>query len=1105
MKMQSSSLTLSRFKATHACIVACACSALLPFQTAQSEAADMTSTWITAAGVWSVSTNWSTPFFPQNGNGGFTYDAILGNGGSITLDSTQIIIQDFSLQSGQITGTSATGFVRATQNISIAAGTINGHAVISAQNGLVFTTGGTVYLQDTANIANSGAAGGWDGIGKTVYGYNSAVITNAAGGTFTVSGNGALTVLSGTPVFNNAGSFIKNTDSGTFDSGFAFNNSGSVSVQAGTVNLSGGGVSSGSFAVSSTAALSFSGGSHSLTAGAQINGPGITSVGIGGTVSIDGTVTGSGTLNLNGGSITGTGSHTATIGNYQLTTGSVQGTAQLTSGTGAGKGALFTTNGTVYLQENSMITNAGAAGGWDGAGKTVYGYNSAVITNAAGGTFTVSGSGALTVLSGTPVFNNAGSFIKNTDAGSLDVGFAFNNTGSVSVQTGTLNLSGGGASTGSFAVTTALNFSGGNHSLTTGAQINGAGITSVTIGGTLSIDGTVSGNGTLNLNGGLITGTGGNTATIEKLEFSTGTVQGTHLTSGATTGVYFPTNGTVYLQNDSVITNAGNGAGWSGIGKTVYGYDNATITNAAGGTFTVSGTGALSVLSGNPVFNNAGNFIKNASAGAFDIGFAFNNTGFVQVGSGGSLNLSGGGSATGAFTVVSGSALNFAGGTYSFDAPQSGTPVYLFGPGHSVTGGTVSIDGPVWGIGANAVLNLNGGTISGTGGNTANLDQFLFSTGTVQGTAHLTSGTGAGEGAHFTTNGTVYLQNSSVITNAGAAGGWDGLGKTVYGYDSAVITNTSGATFTVSGNGALTVLSGTPVFNNAGTFLKNTDTGTFDMGFAFNNTGSVSVQKGVLTLDNVTQYDAANTTLTGGSWAVSDTGAGATLAGAGIGAVTTNMATVSLSGVNSLFSAMDALASNKGHFSISNGRNFATPGALANSGTLAAGSGTAFTVNGALTQSATGTLAGAGAFAATAFTLDGTVSPGDSPGTLTLTGATTFDSTLNLAFELGSLAGTNDHLHITGNFTLDGTLDITALAGFGAGVYDLVDYSGGTFTDHGLVVGTAPAGYTYQIVTNIPGQVDLNVQGVPEPSAWTLVALGVPALLGFRRFGRRSV
>jgi VCBS repeat-containing protein len=70
------------------------------------------------------------------------------------------------------------------------------------------------------------------------------------------------------------------------------------------------------------------------------------------------------------------------------------------------------------------------------------------------------------------------------------------------------------------------------------------------------------------------------------------------------------------------------------------------------------------------------------------------------------------------------------------------------------------------------------------------------------------------------------------------------------------------------------------------------------------------------------------------------------------------------------------------------------------------------------------------------------------------------DGTAGSDCQMGS--STNDKVAITGNLTLDGSLNISPLAGFTNGTYTLMTY-GGTLTDNGLTVGSAPAGYTYQI------------------------------------------
>ena len=70
------------------------------------DAADFTSTWTGGSALWSAFANWNTPGAPAGtfpNNGAFTYDAILSNGGTITLDQN-IVIQKFTLSSGTLAG-----------------------------------------------------------------------------------------------------------------------------------------------------------------------------------------------------------------------------------------------------------------------------------------------------------------------------------------------------------------------------------------------------------------------------------------------------------------------------------------------------------------------------------------------------------------------------------------------------------------------------------------------------------------------------------------------------------------------------------------------------------------------------------------------------------------------------------------------------------------------------------------------------------------------------------------------------------------------------------------------------------------------------------------
>ena len=76
-------------------------SCLLPSQRAA--AADVIATWNSITGNWSDFTQWSSnPLFPNNGNGGFTYDAIQ-NAGVLTVNQA-ITIEKYTFSGGTNTG-----------------------------------------------------------------------------------------------------------------------------------------------------------------------------------------------------------------------------------------------------------------------------------------------------------------------------------------------------------------------------------------------------------------------------------------------------------------------------------------------------------------------------------------------------------------------------------------------------------------------------------------------------------------------------------------------------------------------------------------------------------------------------------------------------------------------------------------------------------------------------------------------------------------------------------------------------------------------------------------------------------------------------------------
>ena len=129
-------------------------------------------------------------------------------------------------------------------------------------------------------------------------------------------------------------------------------------------------------------------------------------------------------------------------------------------------------------------------------------------------------------------------------------------------------------------------------------------------------------------------------------------------------------------------------------------------------------------------------------------------------------------------------------------------------------------------------------------------------------------------------------------------------------------------------------------------------------------------------------------------------------------------------------------------------------------------------VNGSAKLGGLGTILGA-----VTINSGGTLSPGNSPGTLTV-GSLNLVSGSILNYELDTPGvvggGVNDLIIVTGNLTLAGTLNVAGLGGFGLGMYRLMNY-GGALTNNGLLFGTLPDGFVYALQTNVAGEINLAV------------------------------
>ena len=176
----------------------------------------------------------------------------------------------------------------------------NGSDFVSLIDGKTWVNEGTLTIAGDDYIYFGWTSGGTN------------TLTNAAGATLNLSSTNAtpLNFYTGTATLNNFGT-LNQTAAGehAIANGVAFNNNGTVNVDAGTLTISGGGTDTGLYDVDSGATLNFSSGTRNLNAGANITGLGTLNV-AGGVVNVNVALdfvtsnttlfVGNGGLNING-------------------------------------------------------------------------------------------------------------------------------------------------------------------------------------------------------------------------------------------------------------------------------------------------------------------------------------------------------------------------------------------------------------------------------------------------------------------------------------------------------------------------------------------------------------------------------------------------------------------------------------------------------------------------------------------------------------------------------------------------------------------------------------------------------------------------------------
>lgn len=458
-------------------------------------------TWTNnASGDWNDASNWSPNLVPGTNDTVFInktvtvtlntpvncYNLTLGTSGSPTLTGTgDLTLFVLNFNAGTLTGSQA---VTVLHQMDWTGGTMSGNGRTIIEPGATLNVPNFVSLI-TRTLENGGTAL-WTG-GN--FGMNGAVITNRAGAVFeSQTATGLNYASSPSSRIDNAGTFRKSVNPGTLTvfPGMAFNNSGAVEIQTGTLALFGGGTHTGTFSVPAGTTLNLAGGAHTTSVGSAIAGAGNLTVSSGATPTLTGlvnvtgtnTFTSSSTANLtgnyictnntlvvSGGTVNFNGTGMVTPAVVNLSSGNLSGSQDVTVGSamnwsggtmsGSGRtiipaGVTLNIPGTPTLNTRTL-DNAGTIL-WTGGNFAVSG---AVITNRAGALFEARNAVGLNYLASPGSrFDNAGTFRKSISTGTTTVfaGMAFNNYNTVDIHAGILAVNGGYASTASSLLNCAL-------------------------------------------------------------------------------------------------------------------------------------------------------------------------------------------------------------------------------------------------------------------------------------------------------------------------------------------------------------------------------------------------------------------------------------------------------------------------------------------------------------------------------------------------------------------------------------------------------------------------------------------------------------------------
>ena len=1102
----------------------------------------------------------------------FTRRLTVGSGQTVNgfgqLGQDQIVFTNAGLIDASVPNATL-NFDSAGITTSLNIGTLRASAgTLALIGGVVDNTGGTVAATGTGTVAFQSGFELQNGTVAAATGTGSYVVATGTAGFTNVTNNAAITVnpdtvLAVTTALNGNGSVTLGT--GVNNSvGFVLRNDVTLNG-TGKLTLNGVNARVSDDTNASTYQLTNSSG-HTINGFGQLgqNQIGLTNAGV-----VDADVAGQ-TLTLdvnNGATNTNTGTLRATAGTLSLGDGTIDNAGGTVAATGTGA-ILFTSgfelqNGTVATGTGTYTVSSGTAGFTNVTNSAAIGVNSDTALAVTTG---LTNNGTVTLGTGA---NNTVNFVLRSD---VTLG-----------GTGTLALKGVNA-----AVTDATNAFTRRLTIGSGQTVNGYGqlgqdqivftnnnlIDANVAGQTLIVDsgagtsfnpstiqasaGTLALRaGTYDNTGGTIRALAGGTLSLESgANITNGTVAGPGtiaVTSGTVDTTNVTNTGAIAVNPDTVLgvttslTNNGTVTLGTGVNNNVGLYLRSDVTLGGTGKVTLNGPGALITDATNAFTYQLTNSATHTIDGYGQLGqnqIALTNNGLVDADVAGktlTLDVNDGATNTNTGTLrATAGTLAFAAGTIDNAGgtiSSSGTGDLTFASGFELQNGTIAA-----GSTGRVVSGTVGFTnVTNNGSITVNPDTVLAVTTGLTNNGTVTLGTGVNNSVGF------YLRSDVTL---------DGTGTLTLKGTNAVVTDatnaftyqlTNAATHTIDGYGQLAqdqinvVNAGVISADSAGNTLtvdpaatlSNSGTlravgGTLALAAgACSNTGTIEALTGgtVTPQSGATLTNNAAGTLTGGTYRSATTGLASTLVIPG-GNVTTNAATVELSGANSQFAQINPLATNlaAGTFRVLGGRTFTTGGAFSNSGAVVVGAASTLAtpaasayfqdagstlVNGTLdtpltsltggTLYGTGTLTGdldngVGVLVCAAVSPGPLASPG-AVGTLTVNGSYTQTNDAMggamLAIELaGLLPGSGyDVLNIGGTADLAGTLDVTLLGGFNpqAGetftILTAGDGVSGTFTTADL-----PAGFT---LTYLPTSVLLTAPTAPVPEPASLAVLGL--------------